>query len=340
MLQQFVSQLRQPSRIPSPGRLTEMSTSNTNARANNMLPPPPGQLKRKTLAERAGENPRPAPPPPSQLNTRLANAPVKGATVANLHRQTSFSSSISSKPSSLSSMRHTPNSSFSSSMGLGNRPPSAQSHRSQTAASGRPPPKNVPRGNRPASSSDTYPMKTDAMQTFGNSKSISPFPSNHKRYPSHMTPGKISQESYDNQMNSISEWSSHSNPRKSFRDISISTAFSGLTLEPTKSISLSTVDEAEVPSSPSHIPICSRTPSSSLPPRTPSPSRSRRKTQNLAYLTRESNTKAIVWDQETRIENMENSFIQLQTTMSSTLTESHSLKETIAVYKSRSMYSH
>ncbi|SLM37617.1 kinesin-like protein klpa [Lasallia pustulata] len=153
----FISQLRQPSRIPSPGKLLEVSASANNVRSSSMLPPPPGTatLKRKTLAERAGEPPRPAPAPPS---SRPVSAAVKATAIAGVSRNASFSSSVSSRAPSVSS-RNVSNSSFASSVGPSTRPPSAQSTRPQTSmAHGRSSvqaPKPTPA--RPASSLDVQP---------------------------------------------------------------------------------------------------------------------------------------------------------------------------------------
>ena len=336
----FVSSLPRSSRTSSPGKLIEISSSDTNSRTYNMLPPPlPKGLKRKTLVERAEEDLRPAPPQPSslQINSRTANAPIKGPKTASLSRQASFSSSTSSKPP-LPSVRHASSSSFSSSMGSGIRPPSAQSYRAQTAPTGRLPRKFPSNQTRPTSSIDTHQMNFREMQMNEDSKSITPFSLNFQQHQSHIPPIKTSKRSYDNQMNLNSEWSSYTNITRSIRDFSISTAFSGLILEQTNPTTLAVVDEGEFSGSPTHIPTRIRTPVISLPPRTPSPSKSRKKTLNSAFLTRDSNTKAIVWDQDARIEKMENMYSQISATINSTTAESSTLKETISVYKARSMY--
>ncbi|KAL1305849.1 hypothetical protein AAFC00_004004 [Neodothiora populina] len=124
------SGLKPPSRIPAVSLgLTEMSSSDNNARA--MMPPPPASLKhkgsalpepapkRKTLAERAGE--------PGRANA--VPRPVNGgfrSTVTSSMRNMSDASTISSRTtsSSLSSTRQPSASSFKS------RPPTvASTHR-------------------------------------------------------------------------------------------------------------------------------------------------------------------------------------------------------------------
>lgn len=336
---QFVSQLRQPSRIPSPPRLAELSSSDNNARSSSLMPPPPGNLKRKTLVERAGEPPRPA---PALASSRLVNAGVKTTSIAGASRQTPFSSSVSTRPPPSSVVRHASNSSWSSSVGPGSRPPSAQPFRPQSAMA-RSTQKPLPSTSRPASSFDTHSKTSGAVQTFGDSKSISPFSSSHKRYPAHLSQFKVPRGSYDNQMNSVSDWSSsangvvsHRNTPRSLRDVSLSTALSGLTLEPSESRNVS-LEEREPQCSPSQIPV--RTPTVSLAPRTPSPSKSRRKTQQfLPFLTRDSNTKAIAWDPQSRLEIVEDLYHELKESMHSTSMESNGLKETVGIYKARGIY--
>ncbi|KAH8589285.1 P-loop containing nucleoside triphosphate hydrolase protein [Bisporella sp. PMI_857] len=149
------SQLRPPSRIPSPGKggLSEITESQGNARSKppSKMQPPTSvkhklsapynepEPKRKTLAERAGE-PRSMIVPPAQTSrpvmkgTTLLNASNIGSSVS---RNTSFSSSTSTRPSRTPSVssRNTSHGSFSSSVGPGGRPASAYGHRPQTSFS-------------------------------------------------------------------------------------------------------------------------------------------------------------------------------------------------------------
>lgn len=140
------SQLKQPSsRIPSPGKgLAEITDSQTNARSkpSKMLPPTSlkhklgayynePEPKRKTLVERAGE-PRSLAAPstgtrPNVKGTSLVGA-SKGANSMTVSRNTSFSSSTSSRATSASR-----NTTFSSSVGPGARPASAYGPRPQTS---------------------------------------------------------------------------------------------------------------------------------------------------------------------------------------------------------------
>ena len=82
--------------------------------------------KRKTLAERAGE--------PRSIAAPTSRPVVKGTSLMNAARNTSFSSSVYSHTRTPSvSSRSTSNGSFSSSVGPGNRPKSAYGSRPQTS---------------------------------------------------------------------------------------------------------------------------------------------------------------------------------------------------------------
>ncbi|KAJ9618255.1 kinesin-like nuclear fusion protein [Taxawa tesnikishii (nom. ined.)] len=172
-----VSQLRPPSRIPAtPGKgLLEMSASDNNARATQMMPPPNAMKhkvsgrktlsspapdkcvddlvvpepapKRKTLVERAGDLPRPvtAAPPSSK--------PVNGAVKATVHAGVrNTSSGLSRAPSGAS--RNTSANSFTTANG--SRPPSATgNYRPQTSMGvGRPAKNSISHPTRPDSALD------------------------------------------------------------------------------------------------------------------------------------------------------------------------------------------
>ncbi|KFY64332.1 hypothetical protein V497_01747 [Pseudogymnoascus sp. VKM F-4516 (FW-969)] len=157
------SQIRPPSRIPSPGKgLSEITESQNNSRLR-----PPGQVpqslksstfsagvrmvnddepKRKTLVERAGE--------PARPNTSFApgRSVVKGTSLTSA-RSTSIASSTSSRPQS-SYSRNTSASSFASSVGPGVRPPSSYGGRPQTSMSRAR--SNTASSKRPATAMDDH----------------------------------------------------------------------------------------------------------------------------------------------------------------------------------------
>ncbi|KFY63020.1 hypothetical protein V496_04292 [Pseudogymnoascus sp. VKM F-4515 (FW-2607)] len=158
------SQIRPPSRIPSPGKgLSEITESQNNSRLK-----PPGTVpqslksttlsttslrminddepKRKTLVERAGE--------PARPNTTFApgRSVVKGTSLTSA-RSTSMASSTSSRAQS-SSSRNTSASSFASSVGPGPRPQSSYGGRPQTSMSRTR--SNTATSKRPATAMDDH----------------------------------------------------------------------------------------------------------------------------------------------------------------------------------------
>ncbi|MCJ1295694.1 kinesin-like nuclear fusion protein [Xylographa carneopallida] len=312
--------------------MSEMPVSATNARPPSMLPPPPGTLKRKTLVDRAGEPARAAPAPPS---TRPINAAVKPTSIAGISRQASYTSLTSSRPGSVSSSRNVSNASFTSSLSDG-RPPSTQHFRpnASTSSSANSRPRLM--SNRTPGSFDQHSDSSQSFQTNGNRTSMTPF---------HSTLRKVStlQESslrkrYNNVQDPfITDWStsvscaSRSTSRiKSLRDTSLSTRLGGLSLNDDR-CDLIPEEILEPPCTPSHIPRkkmsrLSLTSATSMSPKKP---------KVVSFLTKDSNTTAIDWSIETRMENMETSYIELKEKMDDTLVESDGLKDTIGKYRAR-----
>ncbi|MCJ1438409.1 kinesin-like nuclear fusion protein [Xylographa pallens] len=310
----------------------EISASATNARASTMLPPPPGTLKRKTLVDRAGEPARAAPAPPS---TRPVNATGKASLIAGISRQASYTSLTSSRPGSVSSNRNVSNASFTSSLS-GGRPPSTQSFRPNASISSS-------TSSRPRLTFDKTPGYFDqhldssqSMQTNGNRTSMTPF---------HSTLRKVStlqenslRKRYNNVQDPfITDWSasvscaSKTTRRiKSLRDISLSTRLGGLSLND-NNCTLIAEEIPEPPCTPSHIP---RKKMSRLS-LTSATSMSPKKQKAVSFLTKDSNTTAIDWSLESRMETMESSYIEIKEKMNDTLVESSGLKDTIGKYKAR-----
>ncbi|KAI9702440.1 MAG: kinesin-like nuclear fusion protein [Candelina mexicana] len=345
------SQLRQPSKIPSPGKgLSEISASANNARAASMMPPPdilstkPRKTamepisKRKTLVERAGETPRSniAAPPSS----RPINSSVKATTLAGT-RNPSFASSVSSRTPSMSS-RNVSGSFFSGSVGCGSRPPSAQSHyRSQTAMGyNRSTSQASVPAARSASSLDSVLVESE-KPALGNRKGTPPISVSTYQHSSKLYSSKL-RGSYDNQMNYKSDWSSSvaasvavrpqsSAAVRSLRDVSLSTAMKGLTIRPGSSPS---EEGLKAPITPSQIPrsvtpFIQHTTPSKTPKRPVSPKKS------APFLTRDSNTQGIAWDTRGRLEDMECLYAELKDKMNGTTNERNGLEEAVGVYKAR-----
>ncbi len=323
-----------------------MSASATNARSTAMAPPA-NALKRKTLAERAGETARQGPAPPS---SKPANTFVRATSIAGASRETSFSSSItSSRPSSSASIRHMSNgshSSYGSSVGPGSRPPSTQSYRPQSAMS-------YPRTQKPASISGRPATSLEVHEEETGTERI---PSKRKgRTPSSSTQSihapKV-RRCYDVQMGYTSNWESRPFNAVTPREVSISTRLNALHLNgesshpaPIAEVHERSVSpmawpapkaETGVPKTPSHIPKFA--PRVVLPGEIPSPTKSSKKTPKTLpkYLTRDSNT-LTAFDTDSRLDEVENMYSQLKEKVDSATTESRSLKESMSLYKIRSM---
>ena len=297
-----------------------------------MLPPPPGTLKRKTLVDRAGETARPAPPPPG---TRPVTA-AKATSIAGISRQTSYSSLSSSRPGSGSSMRNVSNTSFTSSLS-GGRPPSTQSFRPNTSISSS-------TMSRPRLASDRHPSFFDphsdlsqSIQTNGNRTSMTPFHSTlrkvstlqenslRKRY------SNVQDPFITDRSTSVSCASRPARRIKSLRDISLTTQLSCLSLNDDNCVVLPE-DIPETPCTPSHIPRKKMSRLSLTSATSKSPKKS---SKAVSFLTKDSNTTALDWSLESRMENMESSYIEIKEKMNVTLVESNGLKDTIGMYKSK-----
>lgn len=297
-----------------------MSASATNARTTAMPPPQNvNTLKRKTLAERAGEpSGRPAPAPPS---SRPVNAYLKATTIAGASRDSSVSSSVSSRQTSGASTRNVSNSSYSSSVGT--RPPSAQLHRPQSAMAAHSRiQKPVSTIGRPATSLEVHEEEPGMARTLGKRKGRIPLSScpNPPDYPDTLQSPRLRGRS-----------------TRVFSLSSLSTKFNTLSLKNGPTQSAPKVD-VEVPATPSHIPKL--VPQVALPAETPSPSKPPKKTPRTLpplplYLNRASN-EVIAWDTGSRLEEVENMCSQFKEKMDGATTESRGLKEIIGVYKIRS----
>ena len=342
---QFASQLRPPSQIPTPGKLFEMSAAATNARST-MLPPPNNDRKRKTLAERAGEPSRPTPAPPS---SRPVNAHVRATSLAGVARETSFSSSVSSRPSSVASTRNTSGSSYSSSVGPGSRPPSSHSYRPQSAMSHARFQRPVSSLTRPATSLEAHEEEPGTARHLGKRKGRTPFPFNPQDCPPTIRPPRM-RGSHDTQKIHTSEWGSRPFRAFSFREASLNNAFSGLSLHgeasqpaPTKDMAARSASphtqpasNAGAPPTPTLIPRLA--PRAVLPVEPQSPSKTPKKTPKPLpqFLTRSSN-EVIAWDTDSRLEEVENMCSQFKEKMDGATTESKSLRDMMEIYKIRSM---
>ncbi|KAI9675447.1 MAG: kinesin-like nuclear fusion protein [Caeruleum heppii] len=314
------SHLRQPSKIPSPGKgLFEMSASANNARATSMMPPPepislkhkgsargsalsgPDNIshshpvpepapKRKTLAERAGETARINAAAPR--SNRPVSASVKATTLAGV-RNPSFSSSVSSRTPSTST-RDTSTSSFSSSIGPGSRPPSALStHRPQTSM-------NHARKNtqpsmpapRPTSSLESHDGADDRPLGKRKGMPLSSLSSSYTiSYSPHNGMSRQAGYGYDDHVHNAGTWLSRgassadrSALTESLRDYSLTSLDRQMSKLKLSSAQVPRAEGISTPNrSPSHIPKRLNPHISPLPiPITPSSSRSPKRTRSAS----------------------------------------------------------
>jgi len=320
----FTSHLRQPSRIASPGKLSEISASANNARSSAM-PPPASTVNRKTLVERAGETARPI---SGASGSRQVSASVKTTSLAGTARQASFSSSTSSmRPPSLSSMRNASNGSFSTSVSSGSRPPSSQYFRPQTAMGSSRIQKPVTNSVRPSTAMETHntgpqSRKRKGMTPFSLDVDGTPMPAQMQR-----------NGSQDPNMNYASGWGSKSVYPRSMRDFSISTAMGRLSLDDAVPLPASDA-KSGVPFTPSQIPRLAQ--SVAEQPETPSPSKSpRKRAPAMSFLTRDSNT-PVALDIVDIEQTITQSLSLFQESITGATAESQSLKDIITMYKGSS----
>ncbi len=290
------------------------------------MPPPQNTntRKRKTLAERAGEpTGRSAPAPPSSLPV---NTYVRATSIAGVSRDSSLSSSVSSRHTSGVSMRNASNSSYSSSVGT--RASSTQMYRPQSAmAAHSRVQKPVSTNGRPATSQESYEEEPEMARTLGKRKGRAPLSlcPNPPGYSDTLRAPKLRARSIRGcSLNSLS---------------SLSTKFNTLSLAGGQPQSTPKVD-VSVPTTPSQIPRF--VPQVALPAETPSPSKSPKKTPRTApplplFLNRTSN-EVIAWDHDSRLAEVENMCSQFKEKMDDATTESKSLKENIGVYQIRSRF--
>ena len=93
--------------------------------------------------------------------------------------------------------------------------------------------------------------------------------------------------------------------------------------------------DGDPPKTPSHIPKLASRPA--MPSQNSSPTRSSKKTPKpvAMFMSKESNT-PVVWDHDSRLEEVENACSQFRDKLDGAVSESTGLRETITLYKIRS----
>lgn len=295
--------------------------------------PPKGGVPRKTLAERAGETAKPATGPP---NSRSINTYARATSIAGIPREASFSSSVaSSRPSSVSSARNVSSSSYSSSYGPGSRPPSAQTHRAQSALGH----SRLQRPNygqsRPTTSLEMHQEEPITSQVLGKRKSETPFSSMSESCTAKLQPPKL-RGNRNAPMTCVSNLERRPFNAISRREISLSIAMGSLNLCETPNLQSDPRMDAGVPPTPSHIP--KMVPRAAVIADPPSPSKSPKKTPKPMpqFLNKDTNS-TVVWDHDSRLEEVENMCSRFKEDIKGATAESNGLKEMTAMYKTRSM---
>ncbi|KAI9883130.1 MAG: hypothetical protein M1823_005114 [Watsoniomyces obsoletus] len=365
-----IPQLRQPSKIPSPGPgLLEMSASAENARASNLMPPPDRGLKhrgsalpepaskRKTPAERPSGMARPPSTVPS--SSRPPSAMGRGGAASGARHQSSHSmSSFATPRTSASGSLPTTTTSRPPSAQSSYRPPSAMSQLSSITQSSNATTTgtiNAPDSNAAAMNGKAAIGKRKGTTTFSLST-----PPNHVSSSSSSSNFQIRE---DGPVRSVGHglYGLHfdhidTNDRSSStmiipdrRNTSLTTAMRKLHImsvddDDRRSTSPPQADSFRC-STPSLIPQPSphRFHVSPIPFVTPSrvvkrsvathATHATASPQKLPFLTRDSHTKA--WDTKGRLEDIECLYSELKERMNGTVRERNGLEEAVDLYKSR-----
>ncbi|KAL8966973.1 MAG: hypothetical protein Q9183_003129, partial [Haloplaca sp. 2 TL-2023] len=346
------SQLPRPrGRGASPSKMAEMNASTFNAR-NSEMPPPAingKDLKRKTLAERAGE----------PLKKQQATAVNKPGYSQTSYRQPSYTSSIAStRPSSMASSRNISGGSYTSAVSTGSRPASVQAQRSQSAMGGSKIQRPQSYQGRPLSSMDAYNAVPSSGRGQGNRTGRNPFPSTLMDCPETLESNQ-GEASYDTQ--AISEWASSGSPVKASRNISLPTAFSALSLEEAKlgptpivgqtqdasatvavsemqvnSIRHKTSVPSLAPTTPSQIPKLKANKTAHTPGRSPSKSPKKPSTPMPQFISKTTNTIAQgFFPVDEKVGDFSEYIAWNASTMKNQREESASLRELLAEYKEK-----
>ena len=289
---------------------------------------PPSKVQRKTLVERAGEiTKQPAP------NFRPGSAYANATSLNGVPRNTSFSSSVSSRPPSSASSRTFSNTSYSSSVGPGTRPASVNAYRSNSSS-------NHSRLQRAAHGRSATPLdphheETPGGQVLGKRKG---------RYPLSSQPSACGESIQQPRLRDgyVTLPSSRKQPRKavSMRDISISTRLHTLSLDDNVPKTAS-IAEPHPPQTPSSSCIPRMVPPSPVKSTFSSPSKSPRKKKSQpvfpTYLNKETNVTS-AWDIDQKWEEMEIFRDQVTENAKVGMEERKELKECLNVYKSLGMF--
>lgn len=279
--------------------------------------PPQNPLKRKNNAEGRGEPSRSAP------SSRPVNLAMNKAGPAS---QTPLPSKFSAGRYSAAAVG---NNSLGNSVGPDRRGFSNQYDRPQTTMKNSRIQRIASSTHRSNSSLDIYSRPPNGLQGIGNKGRIS-FPSNSSQvYKSPMKPESVG--CYDPQIYYDLGWESPC-AKGRLRDVSVTSALKGLTVNG-KTTPLVDMNASLTPSQ-----IPQRAYTRLACAVVPSTSRSPKKALSLGrFLTRDSNT-PVAWDTDDKWKKMEHGFSELYEKIDGATSEYGNLKDTIAIYKTRSRW--
>ena len=213
---------------------------------------------------------------------------------------------------------------------MGPRPPSTQAHRPQSALAGSRLQTPSAKSSRPRQAVEPYPLVSKAVQGGVKHRGRVPFSSTPLDLPEQPALQETNR-SYDTPMKSISKRASG---RFTFstREMSLSTAFNGLCIsDQAQSTSIVGLD---APHTPSQLP--KRVPSVVDPTESPSPSKSRRKTcAHMAFLTRDSNVRAVPWDTNDKTIRIEREWDEFKGKIEFMTAETKASNDLAGIYKAK-----
>ena len=299
-----------------------MPATTVNARTNVTGLPYNSNLKRKTMADRAGEFARPAPSPPKH---RPTNGQIRTTSLANASRDFSSSSNFSRSTSSASS-RTISSSTLSNSVGPGSRQTYAQSRRPRSALGTSRMQKPNFTQSRPATSMETHQEEAVGQTDPDQRMCRNPISS----FPPHMNCGALGITLP--RRRPIPALSHHPDTPMTRREMSISTGLRNMTLNDTSTQMASRLKSSEC--TPSRLPKAP--PMTPVPLPSPSPSPKKRSVkssnQSTAFLSKSTNLKS-AWDRTDRMQDAERTMQQFFTRLNNVGEERNEFESLVSFYK-------
>ena len=336
-----------------------MSAATNNARSLAM-PPPVNGLKRKTLADRAGETSRPA--PATSISRPLSSFAGSVSSSTNPYEMPASSSvSSTSRPASAFSNRNASNGSHSSSVGPGSRPAPARSYRAQSAMGYTREQRPMSYQARPATSLEIHDEEPGGTRKRAKEKCMAPISSHLQDPPCKLAMVERGREDNCRLRGKVMQ-SNDAHDLSNSHGFSLSKRLDEVSLNWHETLEVKGLKHSPVQRNADHptpltcleqpAPIadaCFPEPSSHIPRLVPhvappleplvlikSPRKTPKKPCDLPlFLNRETNT-TIAWDTDSRLDELESQHARFKEEISRATSQSNSLHEMIQVYKLRS----